>query len=325
MRQAIVILLALLLLSGCSYDQPVQSQGSFTIDGVTYSFSGLRVDHVGYVEGSDSSQFILRLSAFPGTMTMDTVSHKGYGIIMQLFFVASSCDFRSGDLSNRLFQDSLSHVVKIAESGDTTAVIPITDASVVVSSAENGFLHYDFILTSASGVTSGKYTGTHIANRLVDQPAFGAILFDTINSSLSSAILYRWEHLFSPELYYYEFVFYSTDSRFDDKGKLRTGMLFTLGILSSSNILPADGEYTVSSKTNTDCVMYGHKIQEASWGTCWNNFYAGSSIGKANILSGTLNDFTITDEQVTFSFDFTDQLNNAVSGFYSGSYMSINP
>lgn len=323
MRQAIVILSTLLLLAGCSYNKPVQSQGYFTIDGVTHSFSSIRIDHVGYVPESDSSEFILRLSAYPGTFTMDTANHKGYGTVLQLFFIASDCDFRIGDSSDRLFVDSLSHAVTIAESGDTTAVIPINAASVSVSPAGNDFLHYDFTLTSASGVTAGEYTGKHIANRHVNQPAAGFICFDTVNTALSTSTLYSWEHIFSPDYFYYELIFYSVDARFGDDGKLRQGVQFSLAITSSSDIRPTDGDYSVSSNPSAGSVMYGHKIQNASWGTYWNVFFAGSSIGKANILSGTLTDFTMTDDRVTFSFDFTDQLNNNVIGQYNGRYIRL--
>ncbi|MCQ2343405.1 MAG: hypothetical protein MJ002_00580 [Paludibacteraceae bacterium] len=323
MRQAIVILSTLLLLAGCSYNKPVQSQGYFTIEGVSHSFSSIRIDHVGYVPESDSSEFILRLTAYPGTFSMDTVKHKGYGTVFRLFFVADDCDLFAGDDSKVLFHDSLSQVVTIAENGDTTAVIPITAASVAVSSSEHDFLRYSFTFTSATGLSSGEYTGKHIANRLVDQPAFGTISFDTVNTALSTCKIYNWEHLFSPEYSYYELIFYSADARFSDDGRLRSGVQFSLGITSPSDLRPLDGDYSVSSNPAEVGVMYGHKLQNASWGTYWNVFYAGSSVGKANILSGTLFGFSLTDDDLSFSFDFIDQLNNPVIGSYDGKSTDI--
>lgn len=320
MRNLFIILLSLILFTGCAYDKPVKSQGSFTIDGVTYSFSSLRVDHVGYVPGSDSSQFILRLTGYPGTFSMDTLSHKGYGTVLQLFFIASDRDFYPGDCSTHLFPDSLSHMVTINQDGDTTALIPISDASVTVSSADNDFLSYDFSLTSLSGVTTGFFSGKHLFNQLVDQPAYGAIAFDTINTSLSSALLFRWEHLFSPDYFYYEIIFYSANSRFKDDGSLRQGVQFSLGLVSSSDLLPLDGDYVVSLDPTPGSVMYGHKVQNAHWGTYWNVFYAGSSVGKANILSGDLLGFRLEGDNVSFTFSFIDQLDDTVIGYYDGPF-----
>lgn len=323
MKRSAIIIAAVLLLAGCKTVEPIESKGSYTIDGVTYSFTSLRVDHVGYVSGSDSTRFILRLTGFPGTFKMDTVSHKGYGTVIQLFVIADRCELYPGDETVEVSKDFVSHVVTIEENGDTSKFIPVTGATVRVSGADNNFYRYDLTLTDANGQTTGEYTGKHVVNRLVDQPVCGRLVFDTIDTRLASAVMYDWGHLFSADFNYQEIIFYSTNSRFNDDGKLRQGVQFSVGFMSSGENRPPDGNYSVSVTLASGNVMYGHKVQDVNWGTYWTVYYSSSSVGKANVLSGDLKDLVMTDKKASFSFDFKDQLNNDVTGYFEGGVIRV--
>ena len=316
MPRILIILTLTILLASCTTKEPVASYGSFTLDGTTYSFTSLRVDHVGYEHG-DSSRFILRLTAYPGTFKCDTVKYSGYGTLLRLFLVATSYDLPVGSRSTALSADSLSYAITITSEGDTTMLTPILDATVAVSAAENDFQTYTLSLTTAAGTSSGSYTGKHTLNCIVDKPACGWIAFDTINANLAAATLYSWGELLSPGTNYYEIIAYSTDARFNDNGKLRSGLQFSLGIMSATDSYPADGTYVVSTDYSPGSVIYGHKIGNANWGTYWAVFSSSSAIGKANILSGTLTTFALQN-YASFTFDFTDQLGNTVQASYSG-------
>lgn len=317
MKRIVVILLALAALIACRPDLKPVASGCFALQGSDYPIKQLRSDFVGY-HTADSSEFVLRLTAYPATMQVDTSSIKGYGTAIRLYMLADDADLSPGaDL--RFCSDSLSLIIVIAESGDTTAMIPVTAASVTVSRPDdNGFMTYTFVLETAEGPVEGSFTGNHIMNSTADMPSFGRLAFDTINLRLQRGSLYNWGHLLSDRLYYYELMFFSTDARFGDDGKIRSGLQFALGINSEDPDFPFGGSYTVADSAEPNTLFYGHRMGNVGWGSYWQMWRASSVVGKANILEGTMEVTRLNDEHLECTFLFTDQLGQEVRGNYAG-------
>ena len=127
--------------------------------------------------------------------------------------------------------------------------------------------------------------------------------------------------MFTENSNYFEFTFYSTAARFADAGKIKSGVQFVVGVHDAQEEYPTAGDYSVSMKADdTMSVLYGHKLKNTAWGTYWQMFYNGSSVGKANVVAGSAQIISIDDESLNMTFTFDDQLGNEVVGSYKGPY-----
>ena len=313
-RNCFGVLLLLLLLVGCKKNEEVVSQGSFSLDGTSYSVTAVHINHVSYAD-TDSSDFILK------------ASFTGYQGKVYFYMVAPDNDFIPGQTYARLFADSLSQVVVLSREGDTTQIVKITAATLRVDSvtdkaaAGKNYLQYGFTLvTDKHGTIEGSFLGQHTVNYTVDQPSFGNLSFDTIVCGLAKLSIYRWGRMFSDNTNFFELKFFSSSARFNDNGKIKEGVQFVVGLHSFQELYPAVGNYPVSLEAEEQTAYYGHKKDNAQWGTYWQTFHSSSIIGKANIISDTLHVVRCTADSITLRFDFKDQLGNRVVGSYDGKY-----
>lgn len=319
MRKVIFVLTVLCAFFGCKKkDSVLKPHGSFTYDESSYGVNSIRIDHVAYNESDD---YVLKFTAFPSGMTVSQTSHSGHGTYIELFLEAPDNELRPGGEYTKMAKDSVSRLISVSESGDTAWMVNISSARVSVSAAENDFTQYDFTLTDETGKNiSGSFVGKPVLNYSVDQPAFGELRFDTIECYLAKPSLYKWGSMFAENVNYYELKFCSTDARFNDNGKLTDGIMFVVGFHSVNSDFPVAGTYNISTVADDMTLYFGQKVGNANWGTYWIVFSSGSQKGKANILSGTLNLNTFTNEEVDASFNMTDQLKNTVEGYFDGPY-----
>ena len=137
-------------------------------------------------------------------------------------------------------------------------------------------------------------------------------------------MMMNWGHLFSENHNYFEFTFYSVDSRFTDAGKIKSGVQFVVGVHDMQDEHPIAGDYLVSKSADEVSIYYGHKLRNTAWGTYWQVFYNSSAIGKANVVEGSASIVKIDDSWLTMTFSFVDQLGYVVVGAYDGPYLVIN-
>jgi len=309
-----ILCILLLLLVGCKKNEEVVSQGSFSLDGTSYSITAVRVDHVDYAN-ADFSDFILK------------ASFTGYQGKVCFYMSAPDNDFIPGQTYTTLFADSLSRIVVLSREGDTTQIVDISGATLKVdtiadeTAAGKNYLQYAFTLvTDGHGTVEGSFIGQHTVNYTVDQPSYGNLFFDTIACGLARPSLYGWGHMFSDKTNYFELKFFSSAARFSDNGKIKQGVQFVVGLHSFQELYPAMGSYPVSLIAEEQTTYFGHKEGNAMWGTYWQTFYSSSVVGKANILADTLHVVRCTSDSITLQFNLKDQLGNRVQGTYDGRY-----
>lgn len=318
MKKIVFALLIFSALIGCKKkDVATKPHGSFTYNETSYGVNSIRIDHVAYNANND---FVLKFTTIPANMSVSQTTHSGYGTYLELYLEASDNELRPGKY-NELSSDSTSRIISVSENGDTSWMVTISAAEINVSVAENDFTQYDFKLTDETGKSiSGSFVGKPVLNYSVDQPAFGELQFDTVECYIAKPSLYKWNALFAENVNYYELKFYSSEARFNDNGKIAGGVMLVMGFHSVNSILPTTGTYNVSTTAEDMTLYYGQKIGIANWGTYWCLYMSGSQRGKANILSGSLNLNTFTDNELDISFELKDQLGNTVKGYFDGSY-----
>ena len=109
-------------------------------------------------------------------------------------------------------------------------------------------------------------------------------------------------------------------ARFSDNGTITQGVQFVLGFHSFQQNYPAVGTYPVALEPKEQTLLYGHRNGSVSWGSYWQTFYAGSVVGKANILSDTLSVLRWDSDTLSMTFSLKDQLGNTLQGSYCGRY-----
>ncbi len=300
----------MILLFSCKPSQEdIKIAGSISLNGTSYPLTSARVIHVGYAD-ADSTQFILH------------TTFAGYQSTINLFLIAPDNDFLTSITYDRLATDTISYIALI-ESNDT---LRITAASVTVDSLDDAtargknWLRYTIHLTVDDATADGSFTGPHTINYTVDQPSGGNISFDTISVGLARPTLYRWNHFFCDFSNYFELKFYSSNARFSDNGNISQGLQFVLGFHSFQQNYPAVASYPVALEPAEQTLLYGHREGSVNWGTYWQTFYAGSVIGKANILTDTAYVLHWDADSLSLLFTMKDQLGNDVIGSYSGCY-----
>lgn len=317
MKRILLYIALIIFISSCKKKQDeVKVSGSFTLEGTSYVIESLRVDHEGYA--SDSSAFILH------------ANFSGQQGNVHLYLVAPDNDFLPGFTYDNIYADSASSIIIRSSEGEELRNVRILSAELSVdviddkTASGKNWLSYSFSAVvddgSSSASLSGQYIGPHTVNYSIDQPSYGYISFDTIESGLARPTLYHWDHLFCDNSNYFELKFYSNSTRFSDKGTINSGIQFVLGIHSDQQDFPAVGEYLVSMEAEQSTLYYGHREGSVNWGTYWQTFYSGSIVGKANILSDTLHIYKCTPDSITLDFSLGDQLGNTVAGYYSGLY-----
>lgn len=304
-----------IMLCSCKKEEVTASGGSFSFQGNRYPLYNLRIEHIGYEE----ENFILALSAYPSTYKKTESASSGNGAVLSLYFSIQEERFSDGDYELLAqWSDSLFSNLTIYPVENTDTAVYNIKSGTLKKEAEK----YTFSLATEDDENiTGEYHGNETYNFSVDKQAYGTLSFDTINCSLSRPVVYDWGNIFSSETSYRELVFYSTDSRFTDQGKFRNGVQLVLGFnLDNQKNMPA-GVYPVSNDYNMpDRLLYGHKVSNTAWGCYWQVFRNGSTAGKANILSESLTIDRFDDNGISFSFVFTDQLDNTVTGEYDGIY-----
>ncbi len=297
------------MLSCKKRQEGINISGFFTISSSSYSLTSASVIHEGYAD-TDSTQFLLH------------ATFSGYQGSIHLFLLAPDNDFRTAITYDRISTDTASYVL-LPDSPDT---IRITSASLTVDSVDDAiakgknWLSYHFTLTVEGETANGQFTGPHTVNYTVDQPSFGSLCFDTIATGLARPTLYRWNHFFCDFSNYFELKFYSSMARFSDNGTITQGVQFVLGFHSFQQNYPAVGTYPVALEPKEQTLLYGHRNGSVSWGSYWQTFYAGSVVGKANILSDTLSVLRWDSDTLSMTFSLKDQLGNTLQGSYCGRY-----
>ena len=318
----IAILLSLFLCS-CEKEKVVVQGGSFRFQESKYAIKRVKVEHVDYA-GDD---YVLRFLAYPATYTVSETSTSGYGAVIDARFLSKTKDFEVGE-TYELYSDS-SRLIIYPEipKGDTTyhdtIYYYIASGELRVDTAD-GYRTFRFgLLTSDGDSITGSYLGEYTYNYALDQRGYGELAFDTISCQLAMPMMMNWGHLFSDNHNYFEFTFYSVDSRFVDAGKIKSGVQFVVGVHDMQDEHPIAGDYLVSkSADDATSIYYGHKLKNTAWGTYWQVFYNTSAMGKANVVEGSAKIISIDEKSLNMTFTFVDQLGYEVVGRYEGPYIN---
>ena len=320
-RLTIIAILLSLFLCSCEKEKVVVQGGSFTFQESGYAIKRVKVEHIDYAE----DDYVLRFLAYPVTYTVSETSASGYGAVIDAEFLSITKDFEVG--GTYYLQPDSSWLIVYPEipKGDTTyhdtLYYHIASGELKVDSAD-GYRTFNFgFLTEDGDSIVGSYLGEYIYNYTLDQRGYGELAFDTITCQLAMPVMMNWGHLFSENRNYFEFTFYSTDSRFSDAGKIKSGVQFVIGVHDIQQEWPVEGDYLVSvNADDATSVYYGHKLKNTAWGTYWQMFYNSSAIGKANVVEGSAKIISIDKSSVNLTFTFVDQLGNEVVGEYGGPY-----
>ena len=321
-RLTIIAILLSLFLCSCEKEKVVVQGGSFRFQESGYAIKRVKVEHVDYA----GDNYLLRFLAYPATYTVSETSTSGYGAVIDARFLSKTKDFEVGE-TYELYSDS-SRLIIYPEipKGDTTyhdtIYYHIASGELKVDTAE-GYRTFRFgLLTSDGDSITGSYLGEYTYNYALDQRGYGELVFDTISCQLAMPVMMNWGHLFGENNNYFEFTFYSTDSRFADGGKIKSGVQFVVGVHDMQDEYPIAGNYLVSVRADDAMsIYYGHKLKNTAWGTYWQVFYNSSAIGKANVVEGSAEIISIDDKSLNMTFTFVDQLGYEVVGRYEGSYV----
>ena len=318
----IAILLSLFL-SSCEKEKVVVQGGSFRFQESGYAIKRVKVEHVDYA-GDD---YVLRFLAYPATYTVSETFTSGYGAVIDARFLSKTKDFEVGE-TYELYSDSSRLIIypEIPKDDTTyhdTIYYYIASGELRVDTTE-GYRTFRFgFLTSDGDSIMGSYLGEYTYNYALDQRGYGELAFDTISCQLAMPVMMNWGHLFSENHNYFEFTFYSVDSRFVDAGKIKSGVQFVVGVHDMQDEHPIAGDYLVSnSADDATSIYYGHKLKNTAWGTYWQVFYNTSAMGKANVVEGSAKIISIDEKSLNMTFTFVDQLGYEVVGRYEGPYIN---
>ena len=319
----IIVLLLSLFLCSCEKEKVVVQGGSFRFQESGYAIKRVKVEHIDYVK----DDYLLRFLAYPSTYIVSEMSASGYGAVIDARFVSATKDFEVGE-TYELYSDS-SRLIIYPEipKGDTTyhytIYYHIASGELKVDSVD-GYRTFKFdFLTSDGDSITGSYLGEYTYNYTLNQRGYGELAFDTIACQLAMPVMMNWGHLFSENSNYFEFTFYSVDSRFVDAGKIKSGVQFVVGVHNIQEEYPIAGNYLVSVRADdTPSVYYGHKLKNTAWGTYWQVFHNSSAMGKANVVEGSAVIESIDDKSLNMTFTFVDQLGYEVVGYYEGPYFN---
>lgn len=313
------LLITLLTLVACEPEKSEEkSVGSFRFQSTNYPIKSLRIEQIGI----DDGEYTLRMTCYPITYKINEVSSSGYGSVINAYFKTTDRDFTdmsSYQISN-IVNDSVASqlILYPKDSGTDTTYVDIEKGTMYVDSTET-YLKYTFEFISTDGDSiNGSYVGEHIYNYTVDQPAYGSLTFDTLSYQLSQPTLWQWDTIHSSSVYYYELIFYSTDTRFSDAGKVKDGIQFVLGFNSPNKQLKKGTYPTTINTAEAPALLYGFKINKVSWGSFWQIYTNSSAKSKANVTKGEVIINDIQPDYINLSFQLIDQLDYNVVGEYEG-------
>ena len=318
----IIVLLLSLFLCSCEKEKVVVQGGSFRFQESGYAIKRVKVEHVDY----ERDNYLLRFLAYPVTYNVSEISTSGYGAVIDARFVSETKDFEIGGTYELYSDSSFLIIYPEIPKGDTTyhdtIYYHIASGELRVDTAD-GYRTFSFMMITDDGDSIiGSYLGEYTYNYTLDQRGYGELAFDTIECQLAMPVMMNWGHLFSENSNYFEFTFYSTNSRFVDVGKIQSGVQFVVGVHDTQQEFPSGGDYLLSMKADdVTSVYYGHKLKNTAWGTYWQMFYNSSAIGKANVVEGSAEIISIDDKLLNMTFTFIDQLGNEVVGAYDGLYL----
>ena len=318
----VVFLLSLFLMIACEKEKVVVQGGSFRYADTSYRIKKVKVEHEGYVE----DDYVLRFLAYPATYSVSETTASGYGCVIDARFLSATKDFEVGGVYQLVLDSSFLIFYPEIPKGDTlkhdTISYSIASGELNVDTAD-GYRRFQFVLFTGDGDSIvGSYLGDYTYNYVLDQKGYGELVFDTITCQLAMPVMMNWGYLFAENSNYFEFTFYSVDSRFTDAGKIQSGVQFVLGLHDMGQEIPSMNDYLVSMNADeATSVYYGHKLKNTAWGTYWQMFYSGSAVGKANIVDGKAKINSIDEDRLNFNFTFVDQLGNEVVGSYDGPYI----
>ena len=320
---AIIAILLSLFLCSCEKEKVVVQGGSFRFQESKYAIKRVKVEHVDYAE----DDYVLRFLAYPATYIVSETSTSGYGAVIDARFLSKTKDFEVGETYELYSDSSRLMIYPEIPKGDTTyhdtIYYHIASGELRVDTAE-GYRTFKFgLLTSDGDSITGSYLGEYTYNYTLDQRGYGELAFDTISCQLAMPMMMNWGYLFSENHNYFEFTFYSVDSRFVDAGKIKSGVQFVVGVHDMQDEHPIAGDYLVSkSADDATSIYYGHKLKNTAWGTYWQVFYNTSAMGKANVVEGSAKIISIDEKSLNMTFTFVDQLGYEVVGRYEGPYIN---
>ena len=320
---AIIAILLSLFLCSCEKEKVVVQGGSFRFQESKYAIKRVKVEHVDYAE----DDYVLRFLAYPATYIVSETSTSGYGAVIDARFLSKTKDFEVGETYELYSDSSRLMIYPEIPKGDTTyhdtIYYHIASGELRVDTAE-GYRTFKFgLLTSDGDSITGSYLGEYTYNYTLDQRGYGELAFDTISCQLAMPMMMNWGYLFSENHNYFEFTFYSVESRFVDAGKIKSGVQFVVGVHDMQDEHPIAGDYLVSkSADDATSIYYGHKLKNTAWGTYWQVFYNTSAMGKANVVEGSAKIISIDEKSLNMTFTFVDQLGYEVVGRYEGPYIN---
>ena len=316
----ILIGFLLVLCMSCETSQNTfQNSGSLTYSGSVYALKSARLKHY---KDSTTAENRFQLVMCSPTMSFTDAKMSGYGELLCITIATDSDQLASQTYEANLGQivTAESYLLHISSDKKDTVKTSFSTGSLQVADSEYG-KKYTFTLDSTVRVT-GTYEGSVTYSHDIDGAQVGSLVIGDSIVSLQQGDLMLWGPVFSDQLYYYEFYFYSCNLRYDDSGAIKQGVIFVVGLQSQNAIAPTEGVYPINRQTEDQTALYGHKNGNANWGTYWVEYLSSTAQKKAYVMRDSVA-FSRTGDMYEFTFHCTDQLNNLMTGTYHGDFNLI--
>ncbi|MDR1543538.1 MAG: hypothetical protein LBS50_03825 [Prevotellaceae bacterium] len=264
----------------------------------------------------------LHLFFHSSTITMNEDETKGTGTILALEIISLS-----DTLQNSVYQISENFEDKTISKENSYLTIISKEDTITISLSDGYFniendnelskkFSFHFISENGDSI-SGNFRGAVSYNLLYDMPQVAVFQIDTVNYAIQKGNMFRWGKILDKNLFYYEILFYSTNLRRTDAGKIKSGFELVLGMHSLSSDYPQNGVYLVSRTYENNTLLGGEKIGNANWGTLWNFYTNGSASKRSIVVSGDVN-FERDGDNFKISLNLKDMENNTITGEYDG-------
>lgn len=321
MKYAYLVLGFLLVLcASCEKPQnDFKDSGSFTYNGISYTLKSARLQHY-----SDSTTADNRLQLVLCSPTMSFANQKlsGYGDLLCITISTDSSTLlpQNYEISTGSIIASESYWLQISSNKIDTTKIYLSTGSLQVSDTDNG---QKYVFTFFDEPTlQGSFEGKVTYNNAIDGSQIGEVVIGDSIVPLQKGDLMFWGSIFAEQLHYYEFYFYSCDLRHDDAGAINQGLIFVVGLHSENDSLPNEGTYPIRRRNENQTALYGHKSGNANWGTYWVNYRGASAQQKAFVMRDSVA-FSRIGDKYEFTFQCIDQLDNLITGTYTGDFNLI--
>lgn len=310
----------LIAICSCKKDDPIpKNDGSLYYQGNCYLLKQARLLR-------QNNQ--LQMTFYPSSISITELGIKGNGALLKLEFNCDSTHLKqsiyavedSGNLYTITVDKSFFTI--IPESGTDTFSVAIASGQCAVTQSDWGNDYTFAFLTSGGDSIVGNYKGKYIYNNDTDGEKVGNVTIGSKSFDLQRGDLIPWQHAFDTTLYYYEFFMYSTNLRYADSGKIRSGLMFIIGLHSSNANAPTDGKYPVTFLYKDSTALFGNRKGIYDWGCYWYNYLTSTAIEKAFITEGEVT-LQHTESLYHFTFTFKDQLGNNIQGEYNSDFNII--